>query len=311
MFFHSPRDSSPLSTPAPGQFVTPAGPGFFIIRIVLLLAAIIACHPIPSRAQQGRPGLPQATPAPVPQGRPNLLQDVGIDQKLNGQLPLDLTFRDETGRPVQLREYFGKKAVLLSLVYYECPMLCTMILNGLVTSLRAVPLTVGNQFEVVTVSIDPREKPELAAGKKEIYLRRYDRAGAAKGWHFLTGEEANIRQLAKAAGFRYAWDPLTKQYAHGSAVMIATPQGRLSRYFYGIEYSARDIRLGLVEASANKIGSLADQVLLFCYHYDPATGKYGLVIMNLVRAAGLATVLALGCFMFVMFRRDLRNKVSV
>ncbi len=251
-----------------------------------------------------------ALPAQAQNQRPPLLRDVGLDQRLNEQAPLDLSFRDEVGRAVRLRDYFGKKPVVLSLVYYECPMLCTMVLNGLLRSLRAIRFDAGNQFQVVIVSIDPRETPAIAAAKKETYLGQYRRAGASEGWHFLTGAEPEIQQLARAVGFRYAYDPKTGQYAHASGVIVLTPEGKLSRYFYGIEYSARDLRLGLVEASANKIGSAVDQVLLFCYHYDPLTGKYGLIIMNLLRAAGVATVLALGSFVVVMFRRERQKKLS-
>ena len=248
-----------------------------------------------------------ADQAKAQNARPAPLRDVGIDQKLNEQLPLDLTFRDETGKPVQLRKYFGQKPVLLSLVYYDCPMLCTLVLNGLVRSLRAVPLDVGDQFQVVTVSFDPRETAALAAAKKETYVKRYGRAQASQGWHFLTGDEASIQQLTRAVGFRYAYDEKSGQFAHATGIMVLTPTGRLARYFYGIEYSPRDLRLALVEASANKIGSVVDQLLLFCFHYDPKTGKYSLVVMNVLRIAGMGTLLALGSFMLVMFRRDRRK----
>ena len=239
--------------------------------------------------------------------RPAPLRDVGIDQKLNEQLPLNLTFRDETGKPVQLRQYFGHKPVILSLVYYDCPMLCTLVLNGLVRSLRVVPLDVGDQFDVVTVSFDPRETAALAAAKKETYVKRYARAQASQGWHFLTGEEASIQQLTRAVGFRYAYDAKSGEFAHATGIMVLTPTGRLARYFYGIDYSPRDLRLALVEASAHKIGSVVDQLLLFCFHYDPKTGKYSLVVMNVLRVAGMGTLLALGSFLFVMFRRDRRK----
>jgi protein SCO1/2 len=240
--------------------------------------------------------------------QPSTLRDVGIDQKLNEQVPLDLVFRDEAGKVVKLREYFGEKPVILSLVYYECPMLCNMILNGLYRSLRTLSFDVGREFNVVTVSFNPKETPALAAAKKDTYIKAYARPGAAQGWHFLTGAEESIRQLTQAVGFRYTYDPQTKQYAHASGIMVLTPQGKLARYFYGIEYAPKDLRLGLVEASAGKIGSPVDQVLLFCYHYDPVTGKYGVVIMRVIRLAGMATVLVLGAFMVVMFRRDRRLK---
>ena len=238
------------------------------------------------------------------QGRPQLLSDVGIDQKLDGQVPLDLPFREETGRTVQLAEYFGEKPVVLALVYYECPMLCTQVLNGLLRSFQVLQFDVGKQFNVVTVSINPHEKANLARAKQEVYVGLYGRAGAAHGWHFLTGDENPIRRLAEAVGYRYAYDHETDQYAHASGVVVLTPQGRISKYFYGIQYPPRDLRLGLVEASANRIGSPSDQVLLFCYHYDPVTGKYGLVIANVMKLAALATVVGLGILLLVLFRRE-------
>jgi len=236
--------------------------------------------------------------------KPVLLRDVGIDQKLNEQVPLDLVFRDETGRSVTLREYFGEKPVILTMVYYECPMLCTQVLNGLLTSLKVLPLDVGKQFNVITVSFNPREKPGLAANKKRVYLGLYARPGAAEGWHFLTGDEAPIKELAQAVGFHYAYDKQSDQFAHATAIMVLTPQGKISRYYYGIDYSPRDLRLSLVEASANKIGSPVDKILLYCYHYDPTTGKYGLVVANVLRAAALVTFLVLGTFLLVMFKRE-------
>jgi protein SCO1/2 len=241
--------------------------------------------------------------------KPKLLHEVGIDQKLDQQVPLDLAFRDETGRTVALREYFGAQPVILAMVYYECPMLCTQVLNGLLASLKVVPLDVGRQFKVLTVSFNPREKPGLAANKKRVYVGLYGRPRAAEGWHFLTADEAPIKDLAQAVGFHYAYDAESGQFAHATAIMVLTPQGKVSRYFYGIDYPPRDLRLSLVEASANKIGSPVDQILLFCYHYDPTTGKYGLVIANLLRLAALATSLALGSFLFVMFRRERQVRI--
>src|SRR5207249_754820 len=233
-----------------------------------------------------------------------VLSDVGIDQRLNEAVPLDLAFRDEMGRAVRLADYFGEKPVILSLNYYDCPMLCTLILNGLLRSLRVLPFDAGKEFNVVTVSFDPRETPGMAAKKKLAYMDEYRRPGAADGWHFLTGDEASIARLTDAVGFRYKYDPESQQWAHASAIMVLTPEGRLSRYFYGLEYSARDLRLSLVEAAANRIGSPADRVLLYCYHYDPTTGKYGIVIMNILRLAGLGTVLALGAFVTLMIYRE-------
>jgi protein SCO1 len=234
--------------------------------------------------------------------RPELLKDVGIDQKLNESIPLGLTFRDETGKQVALSNYFGRGPVILTLVYYNCPMLCTQVLNALNRSLKEIPMDVGKQFSVVTVSIDPTESHLLASAKHELYTGIYGRPGGADGWHFLTGDESNIKQLAAAVGFRYAYDADSKQFAHASGIFVLTPQGKLSRYFYGIQYPVRDLRLGLVEASAGKIGSPVDQLLLFCYHYDPQTGKYGLLISRIVRAAGALTALAIG-FLILILRR--------
>jgi protein SCO1/2 len=241
--------------------------------------------------------------ASAQQGLPAQLRDVKFEQRLNEKAPLDLAFRDETGREVTLGEYFHRKPVVLALVYYECPMLCTMVLNGVVRSVRAMPLQAGKDYEIVAVSIDPAEGPELAARKKKEYVREGSGRSAA-GWHFLTGREESIRALAGAVGFSYTYDPATKQFAHASGITILTPNGTIARYLYGVEYSARDLRLALVEASAGKIGSAVDQVLLYCFHYDPTTGKYGLLVMNVIRVLGTATVAALGTFMVLMFRRD-------
>jgi protein SCO1 len=241
---------------------------------------------------------------------PPMVREIGIDQRLGEQLPLDLVFKDEGGNPVALREFFGRKPVVLSFAYYQCPMLCTMILNGLTKAMRASTLELGRDFEVVNISIDPKETPALAAQKKEGYVREYGHPGAAAAWHFLTGEEEAIRKATAAAGFRYRYDPENKQYAHASGIMVLTPDGKFARYFYGIEYSARDLKLGLVEAADRKIGSPADQVLLFCFHYDPVTGKYGLVIMNFVRILGSATVIVLASFMILMFRRERRMRLA-
>jgi len=235
---------------------------------------------------------------------PPMLRNVGIEQRLHASLPLDLTFRDEAGEPVELREYFGRKPVVLAFVYYECPMLCTQILNGLLESVRVLNFDVGKEFEIVTVSFDPGETAQLAAAKKQLYLQQYGRRGAETGWHFLTGDTSAIRQLTQAAGFHYRYDPATDQFAHASAIMVATPQGQLAKYFYGVEYAPRDLRLALVEASQNKIGTPVDQLLLYCFHYDPLTGKYSFVVMNALRVAGIATVLSLATFILLMFRRD-------
>jgi protein SCO1/2 len=236
--------------------------------------------------------------------RPELLKEVGIDQKLNDSVLLDLTFRDENGQTVKLAQFFGAKPVILSLVYYNCPMLCTQVLNGLERSLKDVPMDIGKQFNVVTVSIDPTERPVLASAKRALYVGLYGRPGAIDGWHFLTGDEPQIKQLANAVGFRYAYDSQSKQFAHASAIMMLTAQGKISRYLYGIQYSSRDLRLGLVDASEGKIGTPVDQILLFCYHYDPATGKYSLLISRIIKAAGILTILALGIGISLLARSE-------
>ena len=240
-------------------------------------------------------------------GLPSALQDVRIEQKLDQQLPLDLVFRDEAGQQVKLGQYFGKKPVVVALVYYDCPMLCTQVLNGMVTSFRVLPFQIGNEFDVVTVSFDPRESSALAAAKKKVYVNYLPekmRSNAGNGWHFLTGDEANIAQLTEAVGFHYRWDEATKQFAHASAIMLTTPEGKLSRYFYGIEYPARDLRLGLIESSANKIGSPVDQLLLYCYHYDPATGKYGAAVMKVMRIAGVLTMIGIAAMLLLLKARN-------
>jgi protein SCO1/2 len=243
----------------------------------------------------------------TPDGRPPILRKVAIEQHLDRPLPLDLRFRDEAGRAVRLGEYFGKRPVVLVLAYYDCPMLCTQVLNGLLAAMRVLSFDAGREYEVVTVSFDPRDDPSDARAKKEPYVAKYGRAGASAGWHFLTGEPAAIAGLAEAVGFRYAWDERQEQFAHASAIYVATPDGRLSRYFYGIEYAPRDLRLALVEASRGKIGTPVDQLLLYCYHYDPAAGRYGAVVMNMVRVAGVAFVLVLSAFLFLMWRRERRR----
>jgi len=225
--------------------------------------------------------------------RPPMLRDVGIDQLLNNPVPLDLEFKDETGRTVKLREYFTDKPVLLTLVYYDCPQLCNQVLNGATGALKTLPMTPGKDYIWLTVSFDPREQPELAAAKKDSYLQRLGKPQAAAGWHFLTGSEAAIKALAQAVGFRFLWDPAKKQYAHASGIMVLTPEGKVSRYFYGLEYAPRDLRLGFVDASQGRIGSLADQIILYCYHYDPDSGTYGLVMMNVLRIFGLMTITTL------------------
>ena len=244
--------------------------------------------------------------------KPGLLAKIGLDQKIGQTIPLDLPFVDDAGQAVTLGKYFGgKRPVVLALVYYECPMLCTQVLNGLVTSVGVLNFQVGREFDVVAVSFNPKEGPGLAAQKKAAYVERYGRPDSADGWHFLTGTQASIDALTKAVGFRYAYDEKLDQYAHPAAITVLTSEGRVSRYLFGIEFAPRDLRLALVEAADHKIGTTLDQALLFCYHYDPETGKYGFVVMNIVRLAAILTVVALGAFILLNLRRDRRQAHAV
>ena len=263
-----------------------------------------------ARAQyNGVPTSGMMTKNGMPAGiAPTELKKVDFEQKLGAQIPLDLPFRDEAGRPVQLRQFFGSKPVILTLVYYECPMLCTEVLNGLVRALKVLALEPGRDFTIVTVSFNPAEKPALAASKKATYLERYQRAGAADAWHFLTGDETAIRVLTEAVGFHYVFDPKLNQYAHPTGIMVATPDGRLSKYLYGIEYGPRSVQLALVEASGLKIGSAVDRVLLYCYHYDPASGKYGLAVLRIVRIGGILTLVVLGGFILGSWRVNRKKR---
>ena len=236
--------------------------------------------------------------------RPAALRDVAFDQKLNQQVPLDLEFRDESGTPVRLARYFNGKPVVLTFVYFRCRDLCPLLLDGVVRSLKALSFSAGNEFNLLTVSFDARDTAALAAAKKKDFIAQYGRPGASVGWHFLTGDPPAIQALTQSVGFRYSYDPRTGEFGHATGIVLLTPAGKTSRYFYGIDFSPRDLRLGLIEAAANKIGSPIDQLLLFCYHYDPVTGKYGLLINNVIRLAGLATVLILGAFIFFMVRRE-------
>jgi protein SCO1/2 len=236
---------------------------------------------------------------------PQLPGKVAIAQKLDAQLPLDLMLRDESGNVVRLGQYFNHgRPVLLNFMYYRCPMLCPMVMDGIANGLTELRFDIGKEFDVVTVSVDPRDTPEQATAKKETYVKRYGRFGAANGWHFLTGPESAIKKLTNAVGFQYAYDIKVDQFAHGAVLIAVTPQGRVSRYLYGFEYKARDLRLALVEASSGKIGTASDAILLLCYHYDPATGKYSRSAMNFVRAGGVATILSLAGFIFIMIRKE-------
>ncbi|HKV42036.1 MAG TPA: cytochrome c oxidase subunit II, partial [Blastocatellia bacterium] len=274
------------------------GPLTRIIFVLALAGACLFSTALSAKAQLAPlPGGVQA------QGLPGPLRDVGIDQKLNAQIPSGLVFNEETGRQVALNQYFNGKPVILALVYYDCPMLCTQILNGLDRSINILSLDAGKDYGIVTVSINPKETPALAAAKKEVYLSRYRRAGAAEGWHFLTGDEKNIKALTEAVGFKYAYDPRTNLFAHASGIVLLTGSGRVSRYYFGIEYPPRDLRLGLIEASQNKIGTPIDKLLLFCYHYDPSTGKYSLTVLKVVRLAGIVTLALIGLLVLWMRRR--------
>lgn len=274
-----------------------------------LTALIVTCLSAGAAgAQSDTPSLyeRQSSSQPPSNKLPELLTDIGLDQRLDAQVPPDLRFRDEAGREVRLGDYFGTKPVILTLVYYECPMLCTQVLNGLTSALGVLSFSIGQEFDVVTVSFDPKETPELASAKKAAYVNRYKREGAGRGWHFLTGDERSIAALTKAVGFRYAYNASIDQYAHVSGIMVLTPEGRLSRYFYGIEYGPRDVRLALIEAADRRIGTPADQLLLYCFHYDPKSARYSFAIMRLVRTLGVATVLAMVGGIIILRRRERR-----
>ena len=277
------------------------------IRLSLVLACLGVSAPtaraqtngVPGAGYRPEPGMPSSTlPAP--------LREIGFDQNLNAHIPLDTPFKDEAGRVVKLGDYFGKRPVVMVFAYYDCPMLCTMVINGLASALDVLSLEPGKDFEIVTVSFNPRDTPATASAKKAAYIARYKQPGAAAAWHFLTGDQASIDRLTKAAGFRYRWDEETQQFAHPTGVMVLTPDGRLARYLFGIEYGPRDLRFAIVDASNGKVGSAVDSLVLYCYHYDPENGKYGVAIMRLVRAGGAATVLALGAFIVIMVRKEQR-----
>jgi protein SCO1 len=263
-----------------------------ILALILILAA--------SAFGQGMTNGIMSPPANV---RPPGLKNVGMRQNLNQPIPADLTFTDDLGRTVRLGDYFGKKPIILNLVYFTCPMLCGEVLSGLENSLRMMKFDVGKEFDVITVSFDPHDTPEAAAKKKSEFLRRYNRPGAEQGWHFLVGHQDAIDSLTRAAGFDYEYDPKTRQFAHTAAILILTPEGRVAQYYYGIEYPPKDLRLGLVGAGTGKIGNVVDALLLYCYHYDPEQGKYSATILRVLRLAGVATMLFIGTLIFVMIRR--------
>ena len=255
-------------------------------------------------------GMTKGILSPPANVRPPGLKNVGIQQNLNQQIPPDLVFRDETGKSVRLADYFGKKPLVLNLVYFQCPMLCGEVLAGLTSAMRVLKFDVGKEFDVLTISFNPQETPAMAAAKKAEYLKRYGRPGAEQGWHFLTGPQESIDALTKAAGFQYQYDPKSNQYAHATAIAILTPQGKIAQYYYGVEYAPKDLRLGLVQASDNKIGTVVDEVLLYCYHYDPRTGKYGAVIARMLRISGAATILLIGMLVVVLLRKGPQAKAA-
>ncbi len=271
-------------------------------KTVLALFVVLAFRPAIVAAQ------PQPTATGMPAAEvPAALREVGFDQNLNQMLPLDVELTDERGRTVKIGEYFGKRPVVLSFVYYGCPMLCLQSLSSLAATLGVLSENPGDDFEVVSVSIDPRETPALALKKKTHYVERSGKPSIAQGWHFLTGTEASIQRLTKAAGFRYAWDATQQQFAHPAGIVIATPQGKVARYLFGIDYGPRDLRLALLDASEEKISSPLKKALLYCYHYDVATGRYSLAILRIVQTAGAATVLSLGTLILVWTRRERRQ----
>lgn len=275
-----------------------------VVKRLVIAAALLSAAPAAAQ-MTGAPVAGYRTQAGAPASTvPTPLREIGFDQNLDQRLPLDASFVDEQGQSVRLGQYFGSKPVVLAFVYYDCPMLCTQVLGALSSTLATMSLDAGKDFEVVLVSFDPREKPAQAAAKKVEYMRRYKRPSAEGGWHFLTGDEAQIKRVTAAAGFRYVWDEPTQQFAHPTGIIVVTPDGRPARYLFGIEYGPRDVRLAIVEASEGKIGSVADALLLYCYHYDPMTGRYGIYVMRALRLAGIATVLLIGTFIVVMVRRE-------
>jgi protein SCO1 len=272
-----------------------------IIKSNSVAFAILLCGLLPAFAAAQ---INSGVMSPPANTRPPRLENVGIEQHLDAQVAPDLTFRDETGKTVKLGDYFGSKPLILNLVYYNCTMLCGEALAGLSSAMRLVKFDVGKEFDVITVSFDPRETPEMAAAKKVDYVKRYGRPNAAAGWHFLTGQAEAINALTKTVGFQYQYDEKTNQYAHATAIMVLTPQGRISRYFYGVDFPPKDLRMGLVEASEGKIGNAVDAVLLYCYHYNPESGKYGAMVGNILRLAAAATILLLGGLLFILWRLD-------
>jgi protein SCO1/2 len=277
-----------------------------------ILGVVMCAVCLGARAADAQPGFPAGYSDPQRPGTVSTetvpqLEDVSFKQRLNERLPLDASFTDETGRRVALGDYFGRRPVLLAFVYYECPMLCTQVMNGLSSALKVMPFTAGEDYEVVLVSFDPRDTPATAAEKKRAHLQYWSAEQAAGGWHLLSGDEATIRRVTSAAGFTYRWDERTGQFAHVSGILTVTPDGRLSRYFYGVEYSPKELRLALVESGEGRIGSAIDELLLYCFHYNPESGRYGLVVMNLVRLGGVLTVVGMAGYIVLMRLREPRR----
>jgi protein SCO1/2 len=291
-----------------------AGSAQIVKRNTAALAGVAALCLVAATAGAQVSGYGEKQMGPTQDKPPAILNNVGIAQHLNELLPLNLAFVDDAGRPVTLASYFGKRPAILALVYYQCPMLCSEELTGLTGALQMVNFVPGKDFEVIVVSIDPTETPALAAAKKRTYLKKYGHPETANGWHFLTGTQPNIDALTRVVGFGYVKIPgpdgrLT-QFAHASSIQIVTPTGRLAQYYMGVEYSPKDLRLGLNEASANKIGSPVDNIMTYCYHYDPQTNKHSLIVARVVQLGGLLTVVMLGGFMLVMFRRDAKSAAA-
>jgi protein SCO1 len=292
----------------------------FILRLAVLSAVLTFCFSVGVHPQKSEhynsPLYAPKTYDPsqsTTNGLPDALQRVGIEQRLGEQLPLETEFKDESGKAVKLGEFFNKgRPVILAFVYYECPMLCNEVLNGLTGSLKGISFNAGKEFDVVAISFDAREneKPDLARNKKESYMSRYGRPDTGKGWHFLTGPQASIDAATRAAGFGYKWDEKSNQFAHAGGVMITTPDGRLARYFYGIDYSPKDLKFGVMESADNKVGSAAEQLMLYCYHYDPSTGKYGLAILSVMRLGAVVTLLGMAVMGFVFWRRNKKSPRS-
>ncbi len=296
----TPAGSARTSRPREGSALLWAS-----VAICLLHAALFA----PGAHAQQQPGLPgsrAAEPGRVASETPTELTGVSFAQRLDERLPLDAVLTDDEGRRVELGEYFGRRPVILAFVYYECPMLCSQVMHGISSALKTLPFTPGRDFDVVLVSFDPRETAAVASARKRSHLAHWSAEETAAGWHLLTGDEATIQRVTSAAGFTYRWDERIGQFAHVSGLLVVTPDGRLSRYFYGVQFSPRELRMALVESGEGRIGSAIDELLLYCFHYDPAEGRYGMVVMNLLRLGGAITVLLLGGFIVLMRRRESR-----